>query len=139
MSQPFDAPVRCLMCKDSGLVTVPHLKCVSTRLGRLVTYPGSKSIRTCDVACTNLVPTAGGMPVTCPPGASLASGGLMTWERYTGLIGGLDGVAMLYDLEAERAVAARGNDRRPPAERLREMFPRVAELFAGGWGGSFAA
>lgn len=126
-----DDPARCPMCGDTGAVVVPHLKCVSVRLGRLVTFPGSIGIRTGAVACTSQVPGAGGMPITCPPGANLAAGGSMTWDRYTGLIGGLDGVAMLADLEAERAAAARGNDKRPPEERLAEMFPAVAALFAG--------
>lgn len=125
-----DAPARCPMCGDTGAVVVPHLRCVSVRLGRLVTFPGTRSMRTAAVACTNHVPDAGGMPVTCPPGAALAAHGSMTWTRYTELIGGLDGVAMLYDLEAERAKTARGNDERPPEERLAEMFPEVAALFA---------
>ncbi|MFO0801425.1 MAG: hypothetical protein U0804_28495 [Gemmataceae bacterium] len=133
MYQPSDpdGEARCPMCKDTGAVVVPHIRCVSVRLGRLVTYPGARSMRTAAVACTNHVPDAGGMPVTCPPGASLAAHGLMTWPRYTELIGGLDGVAMLLDLEAERAAEARGTDTRPPEERLAEMFPAVAVLFRG--------
>lgn len=132
MYRPYDpdAGVRCPMCRDTGAVVVPHLKCVSVRLGRLVTYPGSKGIRTGAVACANRVPDPSGFPAACAPGAALAAGGMMTWDRYTGLIGGLDGVAMLADLAEERAAAARGKDTRPAAERLAEMFPQVAKLFA---------
>jgi hypothetical protein len=127
MSQHYDhaAPVRCMMCGDSGLVTVPHPRCVSTRLGRLVTWPGAKSIRTCAVACSNRVQDAGGYPTTCPPGAAAATGGMLNWDRYTGLIGGLDGVAMLADLEDERVTEARAG--RPPGTGLAEMYPELVE------------
>jgi hypothetical protein len=128
-----DAPPRCPMCRDTGAVIVPHPRCVDVRAGRLVTWPGSPGIRTCAVACTCLVPDPTGYPATCSPGAALAAGGLMSWDRYTERVGGLDGVFLLAELEEQRAALARGGaDDRPPAERLRELFPRLADLLARG-------
>lgn len=132
MNRPYDpdSPARCPLCRDTGAVIVPHPRCVSVRLGQLVTWPGSRGIRTCAVACSNLVPDAAGYPVTCPPGAALAASGSITWGRYTERVGGLDGVAMLLDMEAERARAARAG--KPAETTLQECLPRWLSSRAAG-------
>lgn len=128
-----DAAPKCEQCSGTGRVVVPHPRCIHH--GNLVTHPVNGIFYTVAVLCTDCE-IGRDMIRREEDRVSRASDDdlrkrpkQLTFDRYTRLIHGHDGVAMLREHErsmAEQVRRVSGDG----ASEFRRLYPRLAERMA---------
>lgn len=103
-SEEYYAGPRCPFCGITGLVTVPHPRCVWQ--GRIVCYPGTRRVVTVAVLC-DAPDCARGREVR--DREAKRDRPRLTLTRYFALpqFGGLDALHLLHEHEREQAAACR--------------------------------